>query len=108
MQIKFVRHFESIRKNTWCKLKLLDIFCGITAGFAYRRTSDFAFKNARREINNEKSFYQQVTSVLKSTRDLSRNQHHEFKKPVSQMIGKLENDFYFMISYHQITFHINF
>ena len=47
-QIKFVRHFESITKNTWCKVKLLDIFCGITAGFAYRRTSEFAFKNARR------------------------------------------------------------
>ena len=49
MQIKFVRHFESIMRNTWCKPKLLDIFCGVTAGFAYRRTSDFAFKNARRE-----------------------------------------------------------
>ena len=48
VQIKFVRQFESITRNTWCKLKLLDIFCGITAGFAYRRTSDFAFKNARR------------------------------------------------------------
>ena len=59
MQIKFVRHFESITRNTWCKLKLLDIFCGAAAGFAYRRTSDFAFKNARRDqilLDEETSF----------------------------------------------------
>ena len=40
LQIKFVRHFASVTINTWCKLKLLDIFCGIVTGFAYRRTND--------------------------------------------------------------------
>ena len=72
VQIKFVRHFESIRRNTWCKLKLLDIFCGITAGFAYRRTSDFAFKNARRGIRNRTPA--EITKELKKI----TNEDHQF------------------------------
>ena len=69
MQIKFVRHFESITRNTWCKLKLLDIFCGITAGFAYRRTSEFAFKNARREYEIEFYGHRLTQNGLKPSRE---------------------------------------
>ena len=73
VQIKFVRHFESITRNTWCKLKLLDIFCGITAGFAYRRTSDFAFKNARRVCSLLPQL-SQLNPVPLHTRHHERNQ----------------------------------
>ena len=93
VQIKFVRHFESIKRNTWCKLKLLDIFCGTTAGFAYRRTSDFAFKNARRGIFHKLHFTVQDHSIFQKFlfvsvfRFLRSICHREFTRLVHGPLG---------------------
>ena len=58
-----------MRKNTSCKLQLLDIFCGITAGFAYRRISVFASKNTKRDYCSPLTNQQGVNNVVKTAQN---------------------------------------